>query len=156
MFHCPRCEIELPEDAKFCNKCGLSQTNPMLVAIPQAQKDKRASKLAKKQMQSTSQSLQDHDTSATIRIETIRAVRTNTPIRNGAAAPPMQASLREARFTQNTGPLYLGRVVSIKRKRPRRNLLLTRAGLYLTLFLLTCLIIGIGFTIVYAVFLRPH
>jgi len=142
MFHCPRCEIELPEDAKFCNKCGLSQTNPMLVAIPQAQKDKRASKL--------------DDTSATIRIETIRAVRTNTPIRNGAVAPPMQASLREARFTQNTGPLYLGRVVSIKRKRPRRNLLLTRAGLYLTLFLLTCLIIGIGFTIVYAVFLRPH
>jgi hypothetical protein len=37
MFRCPRCNSELPEHARFCNKCGFNQTNARMMAMAQAQ-----------------------------------------------------------------------------------------------------------------------
>jgi hypothetical protein len=37
MYRCPRCNSELPEYARFCNKCGFNQTNARMMAIAQAQ-----------------------------------------------------------------------------------------------------------------------
>jgi hypothetical protein len=37
MFRCPRCNSELPETARFCNKCGFNQTNARMMAMASAQ-----------------------------------------------------------------------------------------------------------------------
>jgi hypothetical protein len=33
MIHCPRCQSELPQDARFCNRCGFNQTNARMVSV---------------------------------------------------------------------------------------------------------------------------
>src|ERR1051326_3678765 len=33
MIHCPRCQSELPQDARFCNRCGFNQTNAKMVSV---------------------------------------------------------------------------------------------------------------------------
>lgn len=37
MLRCPRCNSELPEYARFCNKCGFNQTNARMMAMAQAE-----------------------------------------------------------------------------------------------------------------------
>src|SRR6266487_2118729 len=42
MLLCPKCNAELPADARFCNKCGFNQTNARLAAAQaQAQQHKK-------------------------------------------------------------------------------------------------------------------
>lgn len=180
MSHCSRCESELPEGAKFCNNCGLSQTNPILVAIPRVQKEIQIGKIdeeqipvtlrlsqdngtlpiAKEEQTPTTPRLsQDDETLSTAKTAAVRPVKTKKPIQNGNKNGTMsqaQVPLLKAHFTRDTGPIYIGKVVSVGRKSFRRNLLLTRAGLYVTLVILTCLILGIGFTLAYAVFHQAH
>jgi hypothetical protein len=214
MLRCPRCENELPVNAKFCNHCGLSQTNPILVAIPQGQKDlptrnsnlseeqiptilpitlvnnapaknlltrnsnlseeqipttppiaqvndtpakdlpTRNSNLSEEQIPTTPPIAQVNDTPATAKLEAIHPVKT-PQTKCGTTSHTRTLSLK-ARFTQNAAPAYIGKVVSVDRKPFRRNLLLTRAGLYITLVILTCLVIGIGFAIAYTIFHQTH
>jgi hypothetical protein len=33
MIHCPKCQSELPHDARFCNTCGFNQTNANMVSV---------------------------------------------------------------------------------------------------------------------------
>src|SRR5437764_1820191 len=99
MFRCPKCDFELPDNANFCNNCGLSQTNPLLMAMPRVQKGQRITKPDKEQVQPTPRIPRDNDASATIKAETVRPVRTNRPTRNRLA---MQTPSLEARFTQST------------------------------------------------------
>src|SRR6266700_5281784 len=33
MIHCPRCQSELPQDARFCNRCGFNQTDANMVSV---------------------------------------------------------------------------------------------------------------------------
>jgi zinc-ribbon domain len=33
MIHCPRCQSELPQDARFCNRCGFNQTDAKMVSV---------------------------------------------------------------------------------------------------------------------------
>ncbi|HEY4033284.1 MAG TPA: hypothetical protein VGL94_04895 [Ktedonobacteraceae bacterium] len=119
------------------------------MAIPRVQKDRRIGNLDEEQIPVTPRLPQDYDVLPTIKAEAIRPVKTNKPTKNGTAAHRALAPSPKARFTPNTGPIYIGRVISVDKKPPRRNLLLTRAGLYVTLVIITCLIIAIGFTIVY-------
>jgi hypothetical protein len=185
MLRCPRCENELPVNAKFCNHCGLSQTNPILVAIPQGQKDlptrnsnlseeqiptilpitlvnnapaknllTRNSNLSEEQIPTAPPIAQVNDTPATAKLEAIHPVKT-PQTKCGTTSHTRTLSLK-ARFTQNAAPAYIGKVVSVDRKPFRRNLLLTRAGLYITLVILTCLVIGIGFAIAYTIFHQTH
>jgi len=156
MLRCPKCESELPESAKFCSKCGFSQTNPLLMAIPRVQKDIRISDLDKEQIPVTPHLNQDYDVLPTAKVEAVRPVKTNKPTRNGTAAHRALAPSLKARFIPNTKPLYIGRVVSVGKKPSRRNLLLTRAGLYLTLAIITCLIITASFIIIYTLSQHPH
>ena len=156
MLRCPKCESELPEGAKFCNKCGFSQTNPLLMAIPRVQKDIRIGDLDEEQIPVTPRLPQDYDVLPTVKAEAVRPVKANKSTRNGTAAHRALAPSPKARFTPNTGPIYIGRVVSVNKKPPRRNLLLTRAGLYVTLVIITCLIIVIGFAIVSTLFQHAH
>jgi hypothetical protein len=161
MLHCHRCESELPEGAKFCNNCGLNQTNPILVAIPRIQKDIQTGNLDEKQIPVTPHIALDNDVLPTAKIEAVRLPKANKSIKNdndneNGVVSHVQTPSLKVRLTQHTGPIYIGRVVSVGRKPFRRNLLLTRVGLYITLAILTCLIIGIGFTLVYIIFHQTH
>jgi hypothetical protein len=33
MIHCPKCQSELPQDARFCNRCGFNQTDAKMVSV---------------------------------------------------------------------------------------------------------------------------
>lgn len=154
MLHCPRCESKLPEGAKFCNHCGLSQTNPILVAIPRGQKDLPIGNLSEEQIPTTPPISQNNDTPPTAKLEAVHPVK-SYKTKSGNTSPMRTLSLK-ARFTRNAAPAYIGKVVSVGRKPLRRNLFLTRVGLYITLVILTCLIIGIGFAIAYAIFHQIH
>ncbi len=156
MLHCPRCENELPVSAKFCNHCGLSQTNPILVAIPRDQKDLLIgnSNLSEELIPITPPISQENDAPATAKLEAVHPVKTHQA-KNSTTSHTRTLSLK-AQFTQNAAPAYIGKVVSVGRKPFRRNLLLTRAGLYITLVILTCLVIGIGFAIAYTIFHQIH
>jgi hypothetical protein len=182
MSCCSRCGSELPEGAKFCNNCGLSQTNPILVAIPRVQKEIQIGKIDEGQIPETPRLSLDDSTLSTTKPEStpetprlslddevlptaktqaIRPVKANKPIQNqnrSKIGTMSQARIpaMKARFTRDTGPIYIGKVVSVGRKPFRRNLLLTRVGLYVTLVILTCLIIGIGFTLAYVVLHQTH
>jgi hypothetical protein len=149
---CSQCEFEFPENAKFCANCGLRQTDAVNVAVSQPQKDPPISKLDREQIQLVPDRADNSGTLLTTKAESICPVRTTPPTGNETTAPHMPASpLLKARFTQNTGPLSIGRVVSITRKPFRRNLLLTRTGLYILLIILTCIFARVGFAILYAV-----
>jgi hypothetical protein len=190
MSRCPRCENELPEWAKFCNRCGLSQTNPLLEAIPRVQKGRQIGNLGTIRIPATPHIFQDDDALSTIdeipvtpplsqndqvqisvtpripqdvdilptiKMAATRPAKANQAQKNGhSAAPYMRVPSLKARFTQNMGPNYIGRVVSVGRKPSRRNPLLTRAGLYTMLAILTCFIMGIAFSIVYVISHRTH
>jgi len=146
---CFQCEFELPENAKFCTNCGLRQTDAVNVAVSQSQKAQLISKLDREQIQLA---LHIANNSGTLPAGIACPVSTILPTRNKTTVPytPVPPLLK-ACFVQNTGPLYIGRVVSITRKPLRRNLLLTRTGLYITLIILTCIFIRVGFAILYAV-----
>lgn len=34
MYRCPKCQIELPVDARFCKNCGFNQTNARIASMP--------------------------------------------------------------------------------------------------------------------------
>lgn len=42
MYRCPRCNVELPANARFCNRCGFNQTNARMTAVA-SQPDKPGS-----------------------------------------------------------------------------------------------------------------
>lgn len=158
---CSQCQFELPENAKFCTNCGLSQENAINMAVSQPQKDQLISKLDTEQTQPLLPigQLDTEQTQPVPHIAGYRGALPTTKIAmvrlpgNKTTVPytPVPPLLK-ARFIQNTGPLYIGRVVSITRKPLRRNLLRTRTGLSLLLIILTALFIRVGFAIVYAVF----
>jgi hypothetical protein len=149
---CSQCEFELPENAKFCTNCGLRQMDAVNVAVSQPQKDQPISKLDREQTQLAPHIADNSGNLLTTKAGIVCPASTTPPIGNETTVPytPVPPLLK-ARFVQNTGPLYIGRVVSITRKPLRRNLLLTRTGLYITLIILTCIFIRVGFAILYAV-----
>lgn len=149
---CSQCEFELPENAKFCTSCGLRQTDAVNVVVSQPQKDQPISKLDREQIQPAPHIADNSGTLPITKAEIVCPVSTTLPTGNETTVPytPVPPLLK-ARFTQNMGPLYIGRVISITRKPLGRNLLLTRTGLYITLIILTCIFISVGFAILYAV-----
>src|SRR5450631_4451088 len=91
MYRCPRCNIELSPDARFCPRCGFNQTNARMQKVAPQQAGPPASPSIQGIQQPISPTLaenrQQQENKDAVPPSSIHPVKTNTPPKPGKIAP---------------------------------------------------------------------